>query len=400
MPRITTILLCSLLCAACAGPQRPAKTEQELLARRAQTRILTEAGRAAAIDSLCRHAHAQRQIDPNATVDLLVLSGGGDYGAYGTGLLRGWAESTKKGTPPLPTWDVVTGVSTGALIAPFAFLGTKDDLVRIDEFYRNPKSDWVKTRGLLFFLPENASFLEVPGLERELDAIVTPTFLERIAADAGQGRVLSVQTTNVDDGSAQPFNFGLAAEMAIVSMKASTDPTERLAALRRPRDILLASSGIPGAFPPRMVDGQLFVDGGTTSNIIYGGALGREQTFGATWKRLYPGEPIPTMRYWVVINNYSVSIPRTIQETWPDLITRSLELSIRYSTLTALRHLFALAELTECHGDGATEVRWTSIPDTWRPVHRGDFDPDTMRSLSDLGRRMASEPGTWQTQAP
>ncbi|MFN9959258.1 MAG: patatin-like phospholipase family protein, partial [bacterium] len=95
----------------------------------------------------------------------------------------------------LPKWDIVTGVSTGALIAPFAYLGSKDDLVKVDEFYRNPKPDWVKTRGLLFFLPENASFLEVPGLERELDKIVTPTFLERIAAEAAEGRVLTVQTT-------------------------------------------------------------------------------------------------------------------------------------------------------------------------------------------------------------
>jgi hypothetical protein len=300
----------------------------------------------------------------------------------------------------LPKWDIVTGVSTGALIAPFAYLGAKDDLVRIDEFYRNPKPDWVKTRGLLFFLPENASFLEVPGLERELDTIVSRTFLERIAAEAAEGRVLTVQTTNIDDGSPQPFNYGLASEMAVMALKTAKTDEERIAILRRPRDILLASAGIPAAFPPREIDGQLFVDGGTTSNIIYGGALGREETFGATWKRLYPGQPIPKLRYWVVINNYGISIPRTIEAGWPEIISRSLELSIRYSTLTALRHLFALAELTELRGDGATEVRWTSIPDSWRPVNKGDFDEATMRSLSDLGRKRATEPGTWSTVCP
>jgi predicted acylesterase/phospholipase RssA len=188
--------------------------------------------------------------------------------------------------------------------------------------------------------------------------------------------------------------------MALVNLKAAKDEAQRIAALRRPRDILLASAGIPGAFPPREVDGQLFVDGGTTSNIIYGGALGREETFGATWKRLYPGQPIPKLRYWVIINNYGVSIPRTIQEGWPEIITRSLELSIRYSTLTSLRHLFALAEVTQLRGDGETEVRWTSIPDSWRPVNKGDFDEATMRSLSDLGRKRATEPGTWSSVSP
>lgn len=400
MNRITVLVTCLVVVlAACGAPKRAAKTEQELLARRAQTQMFAGAMKAGVMEALCRHAHKEREADPNFSLDILVLSGGGDFGAYGTGLLRGWSEASN---PPmkLPKWDIVTGVSTGALIAPFAYLGGKEDLVKVDEFYRNPKPDWVKTRGLLFFLPENASFLEVPGLERELDKIVTPTFLERISAEAAEGRVLTVQTTNVDDGSPQPFNYGLASEMAILNLKAAKDEAQRVAALRRPRDILLASAGIPGAFPPREVDGQLFVDGGTTSNIIYGGALGREETFGATWKRLYPGQPIPKLKYWVIINNYGVSIPRTIQEGWPEIITRSLELSIRYSTLTSLRHLFALAEVTQLRGDGETEVRWTSIPDSWRPVNKGDFDEATMRSLSDLGRKMATEPATWSTVCP
>jgi hypothetical protein len=400
MNRPTALVLClAFLLAACSANSRAVKTEEELLRDRAQTELFGSSMKAGLMEALCKHAHKEREADPNYSLDILVLSGGGDYGAFGTGLLRGWSEAEN---PPMkmPKWDIVTGVSTGALIAPFAFLGGKDDLVTIDELYRNPKKDWVRTRGLLFFMPDNMSFMEVPGLERELDGIVTQTLLERIEAEVTQGRVIVIQTTNVDDGSPQPFNYGMAAEMAIMNLKAAKDERERIAALRRPRDILLASAGIPAAFPPREIDGKLFVDGGTTSNIIYGGALGREYTFGATWKRLYPGQPIPTLRYWVIINNYGVSIPRTIQEGWPEIISRSLELSIRYSTLTALRHLFALAELTELRGDGATEVRWTSMPASWRAVNKGDFDEATMRSLSDLGRKMATEPRTWSTVCP
>ena len=67
-----------------------------------------------------------------------------------------------------PQFDIVTGVSTGALIAPFAFLGTDDAIERIVQLYRHPKPDWVKHRGFLYFLPNHISFAEVPGLEREM----------------------------------------------------------------------------------------------------------------------------------------------------------------------------------------------------------------------------------------
>jgi len=66
--------------------------------------------------------------------------------------------------------------------------------------------------------------------------------------------------------------------------------------LTRLRNILLASSGIPAAFPPRQIDGSIYVDGAVTSNIIYGGNVKRGMGFGPTWKRRYPDEPVPTIR--------------------------------------------------------------------------------------------------------
>jgi predicted acylesterase/phospholipase RssA len=76
--------------------------------------------------------------------DILVLSGGGDWGAFGAGVLQGW--SRVHGPLAMPVFDVVTGVSTGALIAPFAFLGDARSLATIVELYRNPGSDLVKQR--------------------------------------------------------------------------------------------------------------------------------------------------------------------------------------------------------------------------------------------------------------
>jgi predicted acylesterase/phospholipase RssA len=88
------------------------------------------------------------------TIDILVISGGGDWGAFGAGVLKGWGRVT--GEFARPHFDVVTGVSTGALIAPFAFLGDEASIDRILQMYRNPQEDWAK-RGFVFFWPSNPS---------------------------------------------------------------------------------------------------------------------------------------------------------------------------------------------------------------------------------------------------
>src|SRR5205814_3107611 len=100
-----------------------------------------------------------------------------------------------------PRFDIVTGVSTGALIAPFAWLGDADADDKIVQLYRNPQKDWVKERWPLYFLPNNLSFAEVPGLERTLKEIITPEMIQRIAAQEDAGRLLFVNTTNLDDAS-------------------------------------------------------------------------------------------------------------------------------------------------------------------------------------------------------
>ena len=108
---------------------------------------------------MCGPCTRAQQRDPNATLDFLLLSGGGDRGAYGTGFLLGWA-TVASGANALPKFDGVSGVSTGAFIAPFAFLGTPADYEQIDRLFRDPKPDWVERRGMFFFLPQNASLAE------------------------------------------------------------------------------------------------------------------------------------------------------------------------------------------------------------------------------------------------
>ena len=382
------LVLALLPVSAGCAKRRPVQSDADLLSERAALQQALAENAQGAFVALAERLHERRKSDPGATLDVLVLSGGGDWGAFGTGLLVGWSEAADP-KARMPRFDVVSGVSTGALIAPFAFLGTKEDLAQVDGLYRNPKPDWIRTRGLLFFLPDHASFAEVPGLEREVDRFITEDLARRVADESRAGRILLINTTNLDDGSAQPFRWGRAAQAAV-----ETHDMQRL------RNILLASSGIPGAFPPREIDGSLYVDGAVTSNIIYGGAVRRQDSFGATWKRRYPGEPVPTLRYWVVLNNYAAAQPQTVQPNWPSVIQRSLEVAVRASTTIALRHLYAMAEVTRLRGDGEVEVRWAAVPNSWKPPEEGIFREATMRSLSDLGRTMGADPGTWQSESP
>jgi hypothetical protein len=122
------------------------------------------------------------------TIDVLVVSGGGDWGAFGAGVLKGGGRV--KGELARPQFDVVTGVSTGALIAPFAFLGDEASIERIVALYRNPREDIAMSRGWLFFLPANPSLYVLPGLEDELRGGIDRAMLERLMTEGAKGRTL------------------------------------------------------------------------------------------------------------------------------------------------------------------------------------------------------------------
>jgi hypothetical protein len=317
-------------------------------------------------------------------LDVLVISGGGDWGAFGVGVLEGWGRIPPDHPMARPRFDIVTGVSTGALIAPFAFIGDDESYRRVKDLYRNPQRDWVRSRGWLFFLPNNVSFAEIPGLERDLRETVDLEMIRRIVAASDGARMLVVNTTNLDDGSPRAFWLTSEAEEAV----ASGD-------LDRFHKILLASSGIPGAFPYREIDGAMYVDGAVTTNILFGGRLGEEDTLPAVWQGLYPGTPIPKIRYWVIFNNQLQSPPRTVRARWPDIITRSVELALRSASVTGIRQLFSMAEVSRLKRDADVEVRVIAIPSAWAPLTDGVFLKETMNELADMGERLGADPASW-----
>jgi len=322
-------------------------------------------------------------------IDILIISGGGDWGAFGAGFLKGWQKVPAGHPLAKPAFDAVTGVSTGTLIAPFAFLGDEQSIDEIVNLYRNPEPDWVKQRGVLYFLPDNISFAEVPGLEREMRKHITLDMLRRITKAGADGRVLAVNTTDLDTGTSRVFDLVVEAQRA-----ADSGQVDRV------HNIMLASAGIPGAFPFRMIDDELYVDGGVTGNIIYGGRIGEEDSLPALWQKAYPNLPIPKFRYWVIFNNQFRPVPVVTAPNWVAVIQRSLETSTRAATATAVRHLFAMAEISRLKRKADVEVRVVSIPGDWFPPVPGVFIKETMNNLTDLGEKMGADPASWSNEPP
>ena len=380
------------LAAGCASePDRAPRTMEDLMAAR-QADDLARANSARHLSEQLvqraeRKAKAAKPGGPRPTIDMLVISGGGDWGAFGAGVLKGWGRV--KGEFARPQFDAVTGVSTGAMIAPFAFLGDDEAIERIVRLYRNPKPDWTKSRGLVFFWPSNQSFFALPGLEREMRESLDRAMLERIAAEGASGRVLAVNTTNIDLGDSRPWDLIAEARAEL----AGGEPG-------RVQRILLASAGIPAIFPAREIGTFLYVDGAITGNILYGARIDDEDSLPVLFRKRNPNTPLPRLRYWVIFNNQFRFPPQVTPEKWPDIMSRATIMATQTGTVAAMRHLFARAELIHLKQKVDVEVRVMAVPDSFVPSAPGTFQKEVMTALADLGEKMGADPASWRDTPP
>lgn len=206
---------------------------------------------------------APRRLTPPAgrargPVTMLALSGGADEGAYAAGLLGGWSASGRR-----PALTVVTGVSTGALIAPFAFLGPDQDGVIADLYTSIRARDIFRTRFPLAILG-SVSAASTKPLRRLIEAKVTDGLIDAVAREHRAGRRLFVGTANLDAQRMVIWDMGAIAASAAPGRHALF------------RSVLLASSAVPAFFPPVVIDAvsggrlvrELHVDGGTTAQFL------------------------------------------------------------------------------------------------------------------------------------
>ncbi len=377
--------------AGCHAKERTACSEEALLDRRdAYIQDIAEQNFEDGTILLDRIARKQddyaagKSTEPPA-IDILVVSGGGDYGAFAAGFLLGWGDVTQR-NHVRPQFDIVTGVSTGALIAPFAFLGDDEAYRRVFKLYQEPKDDWVLLRGIFFFLPHNESLASIDGLRRDVAREVDTKVLERLVEGRKEGRLCEVSATNLDFGMRRVWDLGREAEIALAPGGSAA----------RVHDRLLASAAVPAAFPPVVIDGNLYVDGCVTSNILYNANMRSPTSFVHRWKERFPGRALPPIRVWVIINNQLQQIPRITEQTWLGITAASTEAIVRSATVTALELLATELQLLQLIEGVRTEFHFAAIPDYWRAPKPGVFQKETMESLAKLGEEMGADPNSWR----
>jgi predicted acylesterase/phospholipase RssA len=308
----------------------------------------------------------------------LAISGGGDNGAFGAGLLNGW---TKAGTRP--KFKLVTGVSTGALIAPFAFLGPDYD-EKLKSLYTGVSlKDIAEPRSVFsaFFGDAMADTSPLYGLVKKY---VTQEMLDAIAAQYEKGRILLVGTTNLDARRPVIWN--------VTKIAATHSP----GALELVHKILMASAAIPGTFPPVMIDtemgGQAYqemhVDGGTSNQVFV-------YPVAAELAKLSAEHDGERQRTLYVVRN------ARLDPEWAQVDRRTLPIAMRaISCLIQYQGMGDLYRIYTITRRDHVDYNLVYIPATFQTPHTSDFDTAYMRSLYDLAYGMALEGHEWAKHPP
>jgi len=308
----------------------------------------------------------------------LAISGGGDNGAYGAGLLNGWTTAGDR-----PTFKLVTGVSTGALSAPFAFLGPQYD-AKLKEVYTTISAkDIVEPRGILAALTDDAMADNRP-LRNLIKKYMNRELLDAIAAEYAKGRLLLVGTADLDARRGIIWN--------LTKLATYQDPK----ALELFQTLLVASAAIPGAFPPVLIDvevnGQpyqeMHVDGGAMAQVfVYPPSLdlkAMERKSGNQRER----------RVYVIRNS-------RLDPDWAQVERRAMSIAGR--AVSSLIHTQGIGDLYKIYlttQRDSVDFNLAYIPASFNAPHREEFDTEFMRQLYALGYDMAAKGYPWQKTPP
>ncbi|HEX3150743.1 MAG TPA: patatin-like phospholipase family protein [Gemmataceae bacterium] len=309
---------------------------------------------------------------------VLVLSGGGADGAYSVGALVGWSDTGTR-----PKFDVVTGVSTGALIGTLVYLGRDTDLQRFYTTVSN--SDLFDRRSTLSALLSDALADPAP-LAKQIAAMVDERFLEAVAAEHRKGRRLYVGTTHLDARRLVVWDMG---EIA------ARGTPEDVVLFRR---VLLASAAAPGFFPPIPipveVDGktyeELHVDGGATASLFF-----RPPQVPWTEAVQLGDRPLVGSHVYVMVAGKLYAEPDRVERRLLSVVTDSVVALVAAQCRSDLVALHAFAR------ESGMNYHLSAIPPGVRaspdPM---SFDPKWMNRLFEAGRRRAKDGGLWRTTPP
>ncbi|MGH8626965.1 MAG: patatin-like phospholipase family protein [Gammaproteobacteria bacterium] len=310
--------------------------------------------------------------------NFLALSGGGDDGAFGAGLLCGWTAAGHR-----PEFKAVTGISTGALIAPFAFLGPKYDAQLKEVFTDSAPKDISEARYLLLAVFNDALADNAP-LGRLLAKYVTKDMVKEIAQEHEQGRLLLMATTDLDARQAVIWNMG--------KIAASGHPE----ALELFHKIMLASAAIPGTFPPVMIDVE--ADGKRYQEMhVDGGAMAQVFLYPPSIKvsDVSKREGIVRQRHLYVIRN------ARLDPDWAEVERRTLTIAGRaISSLIQTQGIGDLYKIYALAQRDGIDYNLAYIPKTFDAPHKEAFDTEYMRKLFQTGYDLAVKGYSWEKTPP
>jgi hypothetical protein len=308
----------------------------------------------------------------------LAVSGGSDDGAFGSGLLCRWEDSGA-----MPPFKLVTGVSTGAMIAPLAFLGQpyRDQLCTI--YTSITPSDVAEARGVYGMLFSDA-LADTTPLAKLIAQYVSPQMLADIAREHRKGRLLMIATTSLDAQRPVVWNIG--------AIAASGRPE----ALELVRKILRASAAIPGAFPPVMIDveagGQSYqemnVDGGAVAQtFLYPPDIGLRVDLDAP-------EHARERHAYVIRNGRLDPDWATVNRQFLSIVGRAVATMIHYSGYNDVLRIYHVTKR-----DGV-DYNLAYIEPDFTKTKDQQFDPSYMRALFDYGYAKGGNAAVWHKAPP
>ena len=314
-------------------------------------------------------------------LDLLVLSGGGDHGAFGAGFLSGWSRSGTR-----PEFKLVTGVSTGALIAPFAFLGSKYDDVLKDAYTRIDAGDIYNARVLSLLW--NDAFASTQPLARLIEHYFTDEFINEVAEAHRQGRRLWIATTNLDADRLVVWNMGA------IALSDHPDAPDLF------RQVILASSSIPGAFPPVLIDvdlhgesyDEMHVDGGVKAQLF----INAETLNIASMKRRYltADGGRPDWRIYVIRNAEVGPHPGQVARKISEITSRSFASLLKSQARSDLERIYFMAK------ENGIGFNWVAMPADYEPQSDESFDQAEMNRMFEIGYGLGVKGNAWRQQPP
>jgi predicted acylesterase/phospholipase RssA len=304
---------------------------------------------------------------------VLALSGGGADGAFGAGLLTGW---TARGNRPQFTF--VTGASAGALIAPFAFLGSRYDEVLRGVFASGEMANLLQSEGLAGLL--GSGLFKTAPLRDLIARHVDDNLLAAVAREYQTGRRLYIVTTNLDAQRTAIWDMG--------KIASSTDPT----ALELFRNVMTASASIPGVFSPMLIDveaqgkrfAEMHVDGGVTTNVLI-----LPEAVLVSGTAVFPPDARP--KVFVVMNSKLTPDFDVVRASTLPIVTRSFETSVRANTRNTLLASYQFAKSRNW------DFNVTAIDPDYPNSPSIGFDTAYMQQLFDYGFERGRRGIVWQS---